>query len=182
MSGDDERPSVLQILGWKARTAARRERFAAAALATLALCTACAEPSLRGCDSIRRQYIVRDGRVILDETARLLPDLDFDLQFKIYHCSARHMMPSLKDLAPTFAYQGQPAAEFLMQKMNGEPDDATILSTVELLEQMKILGAYDIGADAEAVALLHRRVFSIRDPAQRMLAQSSMSVIAHNPR
>jgi hypothetical protein len=142
----------------------------------IVLASACTDPSLAQCDAIRNQYIVRDGRGILQETAELLPSLNIEQQFQIYHCAARTSRPSLTDLAPAIA--AQPAAGmFLVEAVRDAPDDATVLSAVELLAEMKRQGTFHAERDSEAMAILSRRVLGIRSGAQRRSAQSRLSYL-----
>ncbi|PZO46661.1 MAG: hypothetical protein DCF16_18680 [Alphaproteobacteria bacterium] len=125
---------------------------------------------------MRNEYIVRDGRVILQETAAILPSLDIQQQFLIYHCSARASRPSLTDLRPTIAAQAN-AGPFLVEAVRDAPDDVTVLSAVELLAEMKRQGTFYAGNDPETMAILNLRVFAIRSEAQRMLAQSHVAYL-----
>jgi hypothetical protein len=114
----------------------------AAALPSIA--GACTSPSLAECDAVRNEYIVRDGRMILQETAEILPSLDIRQQFLIYHCSARAMRPSLTALKSTIAAQPD-TGPFLVEAVRDAPDDVTVLSAVELLAEMKRQGTFTRG-------------------------------------
>jgi|CXWL01.1.fsa_nt_gi hypothetical protein len=145
-------------------------------VATLSACTG-SNPSLSNCGAVIREYVVRDGQGVTGETARLLVTLGLEQQFEIYHCSARRMMPPLTDLAVPFAMQGGQAGLFLIDKVNNAPDDATVLSGVELLATMRQLGTFNAADDEAQMVQLVRRVQSMRNANARMAAQSEMRVL-----
>lgn len=146
-------------------------------MGSLVLLSACQYPSLRECRRISHDYIIRDGRVVLSETASILPTLDLELQFQIYNCSARQMHPSLRDLADPFAAQGQPAGVFLVDRILGQSDDAEVLSAVELLVVMKIEGTYDVTGNPETIMLIGDRAESIRSDGMRERALQQLQVL-----
>ncbi len=160
--------------------AALPERFLGALAATVvATLSACAgpNPSLSNCGAVIREYVVRDGQGVIRETARLLVTLDLEQQFEIYHCSARRRMPPSTDFAVPFAMQGAQAGLFLIDKVNTAPDDATVLSGVELLATMRRLGTFNAADDEAQMELLVRRVQGMRSANARMAAQSEMRVL-----
>lgn len=145
------------------------------------LISACNEsPSLRICPGIVDEYLVRDGRVVAQETSRTLTSLDIRLQFAIYNCGARYMRPSLTDLGPQFASQGETASSFLLELLRDDPDDAEVQSAVELFLEMDRQGTYHVGVNAGEMALLARRVEQIESDGARAAAIQNLGYIARD--
>jgi hypothetical protein len=103
-----------------------------------------------------------------------LPD-----QYRIFRYGMTRHEPPAYELADPIAERGKLAAPFLLEQVQGTPDDMTIRDVLLILEAMARLKTYDAQRDLILMKALSLKVSTMRDAFWKAMATRSLEDIRH---
>ena len=118
------------------------------------------DPAIRDCGGVREAYLE-----FLPSTERFT-EYDLEIQYMIFICGSQSQHPPLL-FTNAMASEGEVAARFLARKLAESNHDLTTRDILDVYVEMASQGSYDVRGDVALMALLERKVQSMRPSVWR---------------
>ena len=101
-------------------------------------------------------------------------------QYKIFRFGLDRREPPNFELADPIAEKGEMVVPFLLEQLNGTPDDQTVDDVIVIFEAMARLKAYNVSRNAGLMATLTSRMLEMNDEHSKASASKALEYIKNS--